>query len=161
MPKAPGPSEHAIQAAFIEWVRMNQGRIPELATLHAIPNGAALARAKDPRTGKWSRGTAQAAKLAREGLLPGTPDIHLPVRGGGGLPNGTGDLPYIGLWLEFKRPGEEMSDRQLEVAALLTEFGHLVQQVESTEEAIDVVEAYLDIPPSLRTLHFGTNGTGD
>lgn len=144
--KAPAPTEHAIQAAYIEWVRMNQGRFPELEVLHANVNGAALARVKDPVTGKWSRGTKQATKLLREGLLPGILDIELPVRGVGAY------AAYIGLWLEFKRPGEKLSDKQMEVVRRLQHWGHLVYQVESTQEAITRTEQYLDVPLHLRTI---------
>lgn len=153
MAKAPAPTEHAIQAAYIEWVRIAQNRHVALNLLYAIPNGAAVARVKDPRTGEWSSGHKQASKLLREGLLPGILDIHLPVPG-----RGTGADPRlcIGLWIEFKRPGGTMSTDQLRISGLLREFGHRVELCTTTEGAIDVTEDYLGVPPEERTRYFGT-----
>lgn len=148
--RKPGePTEHAIQASFFDWVRTNENRshLPGLRLLHAIPNGAAVARVKLPN-GKWSKGSNQANKLKAEGLRKGILDTHLPVRGYAGYSEN------IGLWIEFKRPGEFMSSDQEIVAALLREHGAIVVVCDNPEDAIDWVERYLAVEPGLRTQHF-------
>ena len=72
-------SEHQEQSALIAWARMTESHWPELALLHAIPNGGW----RHPATGK---------KLKAEGLKPGVPDLCLPVARHG----------YNGLYLEIK-----------------------------------------------------------
>lgn len=142
-----GVTEHGEQSAFIDWVKRNWTRLPQLRTLHAIPNGAALARVK-LEDGTWSRGTNQARRLLAEGLLPGILDIHLPTRGVGSHSDS------IGLWLEFKLPGRQMSSDQREIAALLRDEGHEVVLCRKAEDGIDAVEEYLAVPLSERTQHF-------
>jgi hypothetical protein len=147
----PALSEHAEQAAFIDWVHRLEPRIPELGTLYAVINGAALAKTKVERSDgstRWSRGGKQARKLNAEGMRKGMPDTHLPARG---------KAAYhwaIGLWLEFKRPGEHPTEAQLLMAERLRAQDHIVFVVTTAEEAIDRVEEYLDVPPHERTQHF-------
>jgi len=72
-------SEHTEQVRLITCARQWEAKYPELALLHAIPNG-----------GKRHRGTA--AKLKAEGVKAGVPDLCLPVARGG----------YHGMYLEMK-----------------------------------------------------------
>ncbi len=62
-------SEHDEQKALFQWAdsMVASGRIPELANLFSIPNGA------------WTRNVAMAVKLKEEGLRNGVPDIFLAV----------------------------------------------------------------------------------
>ena len=75
-----GPTEAQEQATLFEWAHRMEGRFPELALLHAIPNGG-------------SRNPLEAVHLKQQGVKPGIPDIFLPVASG----------PYHGLYIEMKR----------------------------------------------------------
>lgn len=136
-------SEHAEQAAYFQWVGVAQNQHPLLRLAYAVPNGAALARVKLP-DGSWSSGHKQAAKLKREGMHPGVLDVHLPFQGRLILPGK--EMRAIGLWLEFKRPGDEMSPLQAEYAGMLREAGHRVELVRYSVDAVDITEDYLGIP---------------
>lgn len=79
------------QEALFSWAEHMQYSIPDLALLYHIPNG-----------GKRNR--AEAARLKRQGVKAGVPDIHLPVARGG----------YHGLYIELKaneknKPTEKQS----------------------------------------------------
>lgn len=83
-------SEHLMQSAFFDWLAKQKLEGVELC--HAVPNGGA-------------RHPAVAAKLKKEGVKPGVPDVLWPVARGG----------YIGLAVEFKfgggNPTKEQRDR--------------------------------------------------
>jgi hypothetical protein len=72
-------TEHDEQVALSRWVTLLQPRHPELALLHAIPNGG-------------HRHKAVAVRLKAEGVKRGVPDLCLPVPRGG----------HHGLYLEMK-----------------------------------------------------------
>lgn len=74
-------SEEQEQATLIEWVRVNQGQIPELGMLAHVPNGGY----RHPATG---------ARLKALGVSAGVPDLLLFCRRG----------EYSGLALEMKSP---------------------------------------------------------
>lgn len=59
-------SEHVEQRALIKWVRTHERIEPRLKLLFAIPNG----ERREPRV---------AARLRREGVVPGVPDLCLPI----------------------------------------------------------------------------------
>ena len=86
------PSEHAEQAAVIQWARMQAGACPPLDWLHAIPNGAKLPWRKNRKGQRYS---PEANKLKAEGLTPGICDLFLPYAAQG----------FHGFYLEMKRPG--------------------------------------------------------
>ena len=119
------PSEHAIQAAFIEWV----SRVENLPQYHALrlsfacPNGARV-------------GIGQARKLRAEGLRAGVPDWILPVVMG---------FEYIGLAIEFKSRLGRMSDDQMIFRNGLRSAGWRVEVCRSTEHATAVVNDYLGV----------------
>jgi hypothetical protein len=77
MPLGIDMSEHQTQSAFFDWVAHQ--RFPGVDLMHAIPNGG-------------ERHPAVAAKLKKEGVKPGVPDVSWPVARGG----------FIGLAIEFK-----------------------------------------------------------
>jgi VRR-NUC domain len=83
-------SEHNTQAAFFNWLALSKIDGVELA--YAVPNGGA-------------RHPAVAAKLKKEGVKAGIPDVVLPVARGG----------FIGLSIEFKHgdgsPSKEQRER--------------------------------------------------
>ena len=71
--------EGAEQATLMDWAALMAGRWPELQLLFHVPNGGA-------------RGKAEAARMKRQGVKAGVPDLMLPVARGG----------YHGLFLEMK-----------------------------------------------------------
>jgi hypothetical protein len=129
------PSEHAIQAAFIEWVY----RVENLPQYHAlrlsfsVPNGARV-------------GIGQARKLKAEGMRAGVFDwwlpVAMPIRG----ERWTG-LEYKGLCCEFKTRLGRLSKAQRDYRVLLESVGWRVAVCSSTEEAIAVVNDYLGVKP--------------
>ena len=75
-----GPCEEIEQTCLFRWAAMESGAHPELALLHAIPNG-----------GKRSK--SEAARMKAAGVKPGVPDMFLPVAREG----------CHGLYIELKR----------------------------------------------------------
>ena len=127
------PSEHAIQAAFIEWV----SRVENLPQYHAlrlsfaVPNGARV-------------GIGQARKLKAEGMRAGVPDwllpVVMPVRGTRFM-----GLEHSGLAIEFKTRRGTVSKAQRDYRFLLESASWRVEVCRSTDEAIEIVEDYLGV----------------
>lgn len=117
----------------MDWAKKAQGQLPQLALLHAIPNGTA-----GKRVTKWvglkKVSYSPAGKRARkEGVKPGIPDLHWPVPRGG----------YIGLYIETKAPKNgRLSDKQKEVLPQLAEQGHQVVICKGAEAIIAAVLDY-------------------
>lgn len=125
MPKFDPRTEHQIQSAYFDRVRLHVKRYPELKLCHAIPNGGL-------------RNLKVAVKLKREGVLAAIPDVHLPVP----------RLPYSGLYIEFKsrRPGGQKYYPSLEQKGMhqsLREWGHCVLVHWDDEEAWHDTLSYL------------------
>lgn len=118
------PSEHQLQRAFVDLVRLHEGRHPLLALSYAIPNAGAGA----------SRG--QAGKMKAEGVRPGIPDWCLPVASAG----------HIGLYIEFKRQRHYRStDAQKSLHSRLRLAGHRVEVCWDVAQAWAVVRQHLGI----------------
>lgn len=114
-------SEHDLQCAVIQWARMNRVKHPALRLLFAIPNGG------------W-RDIRTAARLKAEGVMPGVPDLCLPVARD----------PYIGLWIELKNGKDKKPTKaQLAVHEMLRDEGHEVVVAHDFAEAIRAIEEYL------------------
>lgn len=114
------PSEHEIQAAFIQycnWMAIQDERYQLVA---AVPNGG-------------QRHPAVAQKLKKEGVKPGYPDVIIDV------PN----AHFHGLRIEFKRPKGQQTAAQKEWQKRLTKQGFLYTVCYSTTEAIQVLTEYL------------------
>lgn len=77
-------TEHSQQCAFFCAIREYQSAYPQLAFIHAIPNGG-------------QRNVATASRLVAEGVKSGVPDVFFPFANNG----------WHGLYLEFKRPGSK------------------------------------------------------
>lgn len=123
-----GPTEHQIQAAYITAIGYKIAAIPDLATLHAVPNSV-------------GRDKATQAKRKAEGVVPGMPDIHWPVSRG----------PFVGLWIEFKRPGIKVPEYQYEVHQQLRAQGHAVIVCDEVDHAFDVTLRYDALGPGHRS----------
>ncbi len=95
---------------------------PELRLLHAIPNGG-------------PRDKATAGKLRAEGVLPGIPDLHLPVARGGSH----------SLYIEMKNPEtrSQPSITQRDMHEALRAEGHDVRVAWTWQEAAEIIVAYL------------------
>jgi hypothetical protein len=112
--------EHDIQVAFIDWVKRAERTDKRLQLLFAVPNGG-------------QRNKIVAAKLKREGVRAGVPDIMLPC------PSKT----FSGLAIEFKRPGNTTTEKQDSYIDLLVEAGWFVVICTDAAAAIQTVRDYL------------------
>lgn len=121
----PKRDEHAIQRAFFAKVNdpAEQWHRPDLATVYAIPNGGA-------------RSAATAGRLKAEGVRAGVLDVHCPVARGG----------FVGLWLEFKVPGGQLSAAQLDWMVAMEARDHAVYVVDDALGAWAILTEYLDQP---------------
>ena len=122
------PLEDEEQAAFVEWCRAHEAYYPGLDLLHSIPNGG-------------YRPTRTGATMKQTGLLPGVPDIFIPIP-----EDGIGDRDwYYGLYIEMKRADKRLSrvePHQADIIERLRAQGYYVAVCYGCAEAIDVVERY-------------------
>lgn len=115
------PSEHDEQAALFRWAEANEGAHPELAMLHATPNGG-------------YRPIATAVKMQQEGQKRGYPDISLDVARG----------KWHGLRIELKRAdGGRVSAEQKAWIERLRNYGYSAVICRGAEEAKQCIMAYL------------------
>jgi hypothetical protein len=122
-------TEHQHQVTVASWALVNERRYPELALLHAIPNGG-------------QRDVRVARKMKLEGVKPGVPDMNLPVPRGG----------YTGLWIEMKSGKNGVTVPQAIWRQKLVEQGHVVAVCWSADVAILILELYLEGKCNLNTL---------
>jgi hypothetical protein len=107
-------TEHEHQVAFFKWMRLQYPNV----IAYAIPNGG-------------QRHPAVAAKLKREGVTPGIPDIHIADCN-------------PGLYIEMKEPKKgRLSDVQKEMIGKLAMAGYPVAVCHGWEQAKDAVIQYL------------------
>lgn len=117
----PVPTESVEQQIFFEYVDFLIGRFPELEAIYHIPN-----------EGKRSKSTG--ARMKKEGLVKGVPDIHLPI------PKGK----YHSLYIELKRThGAKVSKDQRDRIAILNKYGNYAVVSYGWEEAAKVLKWYL------------------
>lgn len=114
--------EHEEQVAVINWRDYYVGMRPELALLYAIPNGG-------------KRSIYVARKMKAEGVMPGVPDLHLPVARRG----------YAGLWIEMKFGKNKQTEEQRRWFVQLSEQGHLCSVCYSSDEAIKLLSWYVGL----------------
>lgn len=113
-----GEGEHELQCECVRIFRLKHSKLASL--LFAIPNGG-------------QRHQVVAAKMKREGVLSGVPDLLLARPCG----------KYHGLWVEMKYGKNTLTENQRKMFALLTEQGYKCVEVRSVEEFIEVTEDYL------------------
>lgn len=113
------PSEHQIQASFIQWCNLMASRYEGLDKMFAIPNGG-------------FRLKKTAGKLRAEGTKSGVPDLFLPVS----------KVGYHGLFIEFKRRKGNLSENQRVYAQYLVDAGYAFYVVRSLEAAIVLIRSY-------------------
>jgi len=123
-PKIPVPTEAAEQEKLIRWAFFAAHSRPEFRELNllaAIPNGGW----RRPETG---------AKLKRQGVRRGFPDLILPVAKG----------KYHGLFIELKRlKGGHVESLQRDWADSLKAQGYYHAFCYGFEQAKSVLERYL------------------
>lgn len=119
----PTPTEHDEQVALFAWADAAHAQRPELAMLHAIPNGGA-------------RHPAVGAQLKAEGVRAGYPDIALDVARG----------RWHGLRIELKRAdhSNHATPEQLTWLERLRRYGYMAIVCYGCAEAIAAIVAYLD-----------------
>ncbi|MFZ5586118.1 MAG: VRR-NUC domain-containing protein [Thermodesulfobacteriota bacterium] len=114
--------ERKEQVAVVTWAKGAAAlKWPELALLHAIPNGG-------------DRHMLVAAKLQGEGVRRGVPDLCLPVARGG----------YHGLYIEMKADKGRPSEHQRWWISRLREQGYRVAVCWGRHEAINTIMDYLE-----------------
>lgn len=116
------PTESEEQIALFQWAEMMMKKYPELGMLYHIPNGG-------------KRNIRTAARLRKEGVKPGVPDLCLPVPSG----------KYHGLYIEMKRQkGGKVSAIQDIWLSALMEYGYKTVVCCGWQAAAKVLTAYLD-----------------
>lgn len=115
-------SEDTEQIAVVNWAHWYADRYPELKWLHHCPNGG-------------SRNRAEAVKLKQMGVKAGVADLCLPY------PKGI----YCGLYIEMKFGDNRQQNTQKEFLADMAAAGHFVATCYSAEEAIKVIEEYVQL----------------
>lgn len=110
-------SEHQTQVAFFKWA--DTQRFPGIELLHACPNGG-------------HRHPAVAAKLKKEGVKPGVPDVSWGVARGG----------FIGLAIEFKYADGNPSEEQRKRITKMQEAGWCVAVCWSWPAAARLLTGY-------------------
>lgn len=113
-------SESSEQQALFEWATWNISRLPDLEWLHHVPNGG-------------MRHKATAARLKREGVKAGAPDIYLDVARGG----------YHGLRIELKAGRNRPSAEQLRWGIALQQRGYSWHVCYGWFDAARVIVEYL------------------
>lgn len=113
-------SESVTQICLFRWAGYMQGQYPELKLMYHIPN-----------EGKRSRSTG--ARMKREGLKPGVPDICLPVPRGG----------FHGLYVEMKVGRNKTTDNQDFWLEALEKQGYSTAVCYGWEAASKVILKYL------------------
>lgn len=127
--KIPEPSEHEMQCALFEILKVYEDRIPEWKAIYAIPNGAKLPYKKSAKGRRYSN---EAIWMLKEGMKPGTPDICCPFRAG----------VHSALYIEMKKPGNKLSPLQIERGNLLTFLGNEHTLAYSVESAFEDIRLY-------------------
>lgn len=115
-------SEDTEQINVVSWANWNVNRYPELRWLFHVPNGG-------------SRNKQEAVKFKQMGVKAGVSDLCLPY------PKGI----YCGLFIEMKYGSNRQQDTQKEFLAAMATAGHFVATCYSAEEAIKVLEEYLEL----------------
>ena len=113
-------TESQEQILLFEFAVLMSNKIPELAELWHCPNGG-------------HRNKIVAARLRREGVKAGIPDIFLLVPRNG----------FHGLAIELKAKGKKPTKAQAEWLERLGKRGYLAAVCHGFEEAKDLILTYL------------------
>jgi len=108
--KFPGPTEHQIQAAFVQWCHLAEPKYPGLRLGFAVPNGG-------------RRNKITASLLKAEGVRPGVPDWMCPVE----KRTSVDWIAFRGIAIEFKKHGGHVTPPQRDYIELLREYEWFVE----------------------------------
>lgn len=139
-PAKPLPTESAEQQAVIAWWESYcKTRNLHECLLFSVPNGSVLA-------GDAKHRAIQMARLKREGLRAGCPDLFLAVpkfhRVGAVI---TGTIIFCGMALEMKRAdGGNLTIEQSEFHFSLRDKGYNCVVCWGADEAIKAIRAYIE-----------------
>lgn len=115
------PTEAQEQTTLFQWAAFMSKIYPELALIHAIPNGG-------------SRNPIEAHNLRLQGVRAGIPDIFLPCARKG----------FHGLYIELKRrKGGRVSVEQKKMLLALNEQGYKAVVCHGWEEAKNTILEYM------------------
>lgn len=114
-------AESEIQKQIFRAVAYAKNVNPKLGRLFHIPNGE-------------KRNIQTAMKLKAMGVMPGVPDLFLPV------PNEAG---RHGLWIEVKAGKNRLTENQKLFVSRTLDDGYDFAEVRSVEEFFKVVSEYL------------------
>lgn len=128
-------SEHETQAAFMQRVGYRIPAMPELAWLHAIPNGGA-------------RNVVVARKMKAEGVRKGVWDICWPFPCG----------PYKGLYIEFKFGKNNLTAEQKAFGAFVESQGYKTGVAYTADEGIEILDEYIKSGEAVRVTEQLTRG---
>ena len=133
--RAEQQTEEDIHRAVVDWADRQAQAEPALELLFHVPNGG-------------SRHPAEANKLRQMGTRQGLVDLSLPVRrpgaGGALAKEPEGYVQYSGLALELKSPSGRLRDSQKWWIGRLKEQGWAVAVAYGFDEAVRVIQRYLD-----------------
>lgn len=121
-------SEATEQERLISWAGWQHNKYPELKLLYHVPNGG-------------SRNTLEAANLKRQGVKAGVPDLCLPVARQG----------HHGLYIEMKWGKNKVTENQSQWLEELRQQGYKAVVCYGADEAIRVIEEYLDKGQEVKT----------
>jgi len=119
------PTESEEQQTIFQWAEIAAYGEPRLQLLYHVPNGG-------------FRNKATAARLEKEGVKAGVPDIVLPVAAHG----------FHGLYIELKkrdRSNKPSGNQKLWIRRLEDE-GYMAVVCYGSDEAIDTIQEYLGSP---------------
>lgn len=123
-------SEHLIQVAVFDVLRLNESQDPRLKWIYAIPNGG-------------HRHPAVAGKLKAEGVKRGISDICIPFPAYLGMDDG-GTVLHGG-YIEMKDGKKKPTAEQEEFLLFLEENGYFNAVAHSADEALNFIEDYCGI----------------
>lgn len=119
------PCEQTEQISLFRWAEFAENKYPELRLMYHVPN-------------EGKRSVVAGNRLKQAGLKPGVPDIVLPVARGG----------YIGLYIELKYGRNQTTDNQKVWLRDLRCQHHLTAVCYGWEQAKDLIETYMKLPPT-------------
>ena len=135
--------EHEEQCAVFTWAKIYENLYPDLKYMFAIPNGGMRPKTTATKQGETVIYSIEAAKLKKEGVKPGVPDVMFPS------PRGA----YHGLFIEMKRrQGGVIRKSQKQWLRGLAKQGYYSVACEGSTAAIRVLERYLSLMENERIL---------
>ncbi len=117
--------EEIEQINLFRWAEFAESVYPELKLMYHVPN-------------EGKRSAIAGKRLKQAGLKPGVPDIVLPVARGG----------YIVLYIELKYGRNKATENQKMWLRRLRDQRHLTAVCYGWEQAKDLIEAYMKLPPT-------------